>query len=292
MDLDGPVHLADFGGDGPPIVLVHGIDGSHANFTAVGERFAELGRTFAVDLVGFGRTPPAGRTSDLRSNRRLLVRLLREVVAEPATLLGTSMGGLLTMLTAAAAPDAVAGMVLVGPGQPYPRGVPINWGFALGYVALATPWVGPVVARRRATRLPERKAEASLRLVCHDPDRIPPRAREAYVAMARERATMPWAADAFLEASRSMVRELRRTRGYDRFIAQLEPPTLLVHGDRDRLVVPEASQRLARLRPDWRFVLLEDVGHSPQLEVPGRLADLVADWLADLTVPARRSTTR
>lgn len=279
VDLDGPVALADFGGDGPPIVLIHGIDGSHANFDAVGPMFARIGHTYAVDLIGFGETPPAGRTSDLRSNRQLLVRLLDEVIDGPATVLGTSMGGLLAMLVAHVAPRLVDRMVLVGPGQPYPKGVPINWGFALAYVALATPWLGRVVARRRFSRAATLKADASLQLVCHRPERIPPSQRHAYVAMAHRRADMPWAPTAFLEASRSMVHELRRTDGYDRFIAELEPPTLLIHGGRDRLVVPEASRRLARLRPDWRLEELRDVGHSPQLESPELLVDLVADWL-------------
>lgn len=280
VDLDGPVHLAEFGGSGHPILLVHGIDSSHASFTALGERLAALGRTTAVDLIGFGYTPPAGRTSDLRSNRDLIVRLLRDVIAEPAVVVGTSMGGLLAMLTAATAPEHVERMVLIGPSQPDPTGHPIRWGFALAYAVLTTPWVGGALVRRRHAPLAVLKADASLGLVCHDPGRVPDHVREACETMAEHRAAMPWAVDAFLESARSLIRELRRVEGYEVFVEALEPPTLLVHGARDRLVRPEASRRLAGMRPDWRFELLEDVGHSPQLEIPDLLAGLVHDWIS------------
>lgn len=279
MDLDGPVHVADFGGSGRPIVLVHGIGGSHVNFFAVADGMAQLGRTYAVDLIGYGYTPPAGRISDLRSNRRLLVRLVREVIGEPTVLLGTSLGGLLALLTAGPAHELVAGLVLVGPGQPYPRGVPINWPYALEFVALMLPVVGPAIARWRFHRAPEELAELTLSMVCHDASCVPDDVRQAYVAMAHERARMPWATQAFRQSARSLVRELRRPTGYERYVQRLRAPTIIIHGEEDRLVAHEASRRLAAMRPDWRLEMLPNVGHSPQLEAPEELVRLVADWL-------------
>lgn len=286
VDLDGPVHLADFGGRGRPIVLVHGIDSSHASFTRLGPGLAAAGHTLAVDLLGFGETPLAGRTSDLRSNRALVVRLLEEIADEPAVLVGASMGGLLAMLTAAAVPERVAGLVLISPSQPDPGGHPVRWGSALAYAVLTTPWISGVLARRRHAPLAVLKADASLGLVCHDPHRVPDEVRQACEAMAERRAAMPWAVDAFLDAARSLVHELRRVDGYAGFVERLAAPGLLIHGAHDRLIRAEASARLARWRPDWRFELLEDAGHSPQLEMPDRLAALVRDWLAaDPTAP-------
>src|SRR5204863_477650 len=63
LDLDGPVHVADFGGAGPTMVLVHGLGGSHANWLAVGPALAAHARVLAPDLPGFGRTPLAGRSA-------------------------------------------------------------------------------------------------------------------------------------------------------------------------------------------------------------------------------------
>src|SRR2546430_1919938 len=113
IDLDGPVHYADFGGTGPTLVLVHGLGGSHVNWLAVAPALARGARVLALDLAGFGRTPLGERSADVHANRVLLDRFLDAVAAAPAILIGNSMGGLLAMLEAARAPERVAGLVLV-----------------------------------------------------------------------------------------------------------------------------------------------------------------------------------
>jgi pimeloyl-ACP methyl ester carboxylesterase len=57
-------------------------------------------------------------------------------------------------------------------------------------------------------------------------------------------------------------------------------PTLMVHGSADRLVPLASARRVARLRPDWAFVVFDDVGHIPHVEVPERFAATVGRWLA------------
>ena len=54
VDLDGPVHYLDFGGAGPPLVMVHGLGGSAINWMAVGAEMAKDYRAVALDLAGFG----------------------------------------------------------------------------------------------------------------------------------------------------------------------------------------------------------------------------------------------
>src|SRR5438876_959824 len=121
LDLDGPVHVADFGGAGPTMVLVHGLGGSHANWLAVGPALAAHARVLAPDLPGFGRTPLAGRSAHVHAGVALVDSLLDTVADGPAILVGNSMGGLIAMMQAAACPEKVAGLVLVGPAQPRPR---------------------------------------------------------------------------------------------------------------------------------------------------------------------------
>src|SRR5207249_2847631 len=113
IDLDGPIHYADFGGTGPTLVLVHGLGGSHVNWLAVAPVLARRARVLAVDLAGFGRTPLGERSADVHANRVLLDRFLDAVAAGPAVLVGNSMGGLVAMMEAALAPERVAGLVLV-----------------------------------------------------------------------------------------------------------------------------------------------------------------------------------
>ena len=279
IDLDGPVNLVDFGGSGTPLLLVHGIGSSHVNFLSVADRLTDVGHVLAVDLVGYGRTPPAGRTSDLRTNRDLLVRLLRDVVEEPTVLVGTSLGGLLSLLVGGAAPDLVRALVLVGPGQPHPRGIPMNWPNALLFVALAAPGLGSLAAHWMFRGDAEALTRRALQRVCHDPSCVSDDLRRAYLQMTEDRRALPWTASAFRQTARSLVRELPRTRGFEDFVQRLDPPVLLLQGAEDRLVSPQASMGLAELRPDWTFELLPDVGHSPQMEAPDVFVDRVSTWL-------------
>src|SRR2546427_12801319 len=93
IDLDGPVHYADFGGTGPTLVLVHGLGGSHVNWLAGAPVLARRARGLAVGLVGFGRAPLGERSADVDRDRVLLERLLHPVAPAAARLGGDSMGG-------------------------------------------------------------------------------------------------------------------------------------------------------------------------------------------------------
>jgi len=285
IDLGGPLHLADFEGTGPPMVLVHGLGGSHANWLAVGPGLAAHARVLAPDLPGFGRSPLAGRSAHVRANVELLDRFLDAVADGPAVLVGNSMGGLIAMIEAAERPEKVAGLVLVGPAQP--RGSRVDPVVALTFAAYAFPGIGERVLRWRAAWLgPERLVGQTLRLCCADPAGVPAEVVAAHVALARERERMAWAQPAFLEAARSILAVLARSRDVRAMIRRITAPTLLVQGTEDRLVPLAASRALAELRPDWRLAVFDGVGHVPQLEAPERFVATVAGWLDGVVRPA------
>src|SRR5205809_5902298 len=85
----------------------------------------------------------------------------------------------------------------------------------------------------------------------------------------------------FVQAARSLITLAARRSWFDEMVRRITAPTLLVQGDRDRLVAAAASRRLAGLRPDWSFELFADVGHVPQLEEPARFVDSVERWLGE-----------
>jgi len=287
IDLDGPVHVADFGGSGAPIVLVHGLGGSHANWLSVGERLAERGRVMAPDLAGFGRTPLAGRSADVGANRALLDRFLDTTCDEPAVLVGNSMGGLISLMQAALHPEKVAALVLVGPAQPRPLLAATDWRIVATFAAYAMPMIGETFVRWRARLLgPEGVVRQTLDLCCVDASRISPEVFAAHVALAEERASaMPWAAEAFLGAARSVVSRTMRTSWFADLVCAVKAPTLLVQGDADRLVPVMASRGLAERRPDWRLEVLPGIGHVPQLEAPDHFVDLLGAWLDEVRGP-------
>lgn len=284
VDLGGPVHYVEFGGQGAPLVLVHGLGGSHVNWAGVGARLTPHGRVLALDLSGFGRTPPAGRGASVDANGALLERFLREVVGAPAVLMGNSMGGFLSLRTAARAPELVRALVLVNPAQPHVKGVARDPEVVRRFAIASIPLLGEFLSARKAKRLGARGlTEDLLNLCCRDTATVAPELLEAHVALSSERlASMPWSSAAYLEAARSLLGALRRTGDYARDVKAVRCPTMLVHGVHDRLVRFAYSEALAKLRPDWRFEVFPDAGHVPMMEDPEGFTARVGAWLNGL----------
>ncbi len=282
VDIDGPVHYIDHGGPRSEgtLVLVHGLGGSHVNWGAVAPLLAEKHRVLAVDLAGFGRTPLAHRLPTVEANAALLARFVDRVAREPVTLVGNSMGGLLSIMAAAASPKSVRSLVLVDAAHPPARGVWLDREVALVFAMYMLPWVGEYVMRTRAkTITPEQLVRETMRVCCADPGALHPSIIDAHVALAHERKEMEWAHDAFLAATRSLVRILVTPRRVERLANQIAVPTLVLHGDRDRLV-PVGSARAAAKRHGWELEIFHGVGHVPQLEIPERFVEVVDRFLS------------
>ena len=123
IDLNGPFHYADYGGSGPAIVLVHGLGGSFINWMVVAPELAKSGRVLALDLPGFGRSPPEGRSVSIRAQVGAVTKFIQHVVADgPCTLVGNSMGGMISSMLAVERPELVSRVVLVNPALPRATG--------------------------------------------------------------------------------------------------------------------------------------------------------------------------
>jgi pimeloyl-ACP methyl ester carboxylesterase len=283
IDLGGPVHYLDFGGpaNAPTIVCVHGLGGSAVNWSAIAPALTDRFRLLAPDLAGHGLTRSIDRGTDVTANRALLHRFIQSVPGAPVILMGNSMGGMISLIEAAAAPDAVAGLVLLDPALPFVPTRPDPLVAAM-FVAYAMPGLGWVLmaARRRALS-PEALVAATLSLCCVDASRVPADVVAQHVAIARRRAQFADATRDFLAAARSVSATAGYFRGsqYRRGIRSITAPVLLLHGDRDRLVPVAAARAAAAANPPWSLTVLQDIGHVPQLEAPKDTARAVLDWL-------------
>jgi pimeloyl-ACP methyl ester carboxylesterase len=226
--------------------------------------------------------------------RRSLGRFIEGSTHGRRILIGHSLGGALAMLQAAIEPGSVDGMVLNSSVFPIPasgstlgrllvqarrRALPAPAVLA-GFALYDTPRLGELVVGIRTSRLdPELVVRLSLRFLTTDPSSIPDDVVRATAELLRRHDADPGARAAFLSASRSMLRFLRRDDLGERLVGAVKAPTLVIHGHADRLVpVSWAAAALAR-RPDWRGRLLPGVGHVPQMEVPGRWVREVAEWI-------------
>jgi pimeloyl-ACP methyl ester carboxylesterase len=285
LDIAGPVHVERIGRHGSPMVLVHGLGSSHVHWYAVTRRLARDHRLLLPDLPGFGRSPVAGRQVGVEANAKLVAELVdrtAEEAGEPVILAGHSMGALIAMLVAARPEANVAGLILVALPGPRPPWAPIERRLGVLLSAYAWPVVGELT-REAWVRLhgPEGVVRSTFEVCCTRPDRVPAGVLSAALRMSAERPPKD-EVHAFLASYRSTWMYLLNGRRFDRIARSVEAPTLVIHGSADRLVPPVVARRLPRLRPDWRFVRLEDCGHMPQVDDPEGFLAAVTSWLPTL----------
>ncbi|PRY51810.1 pimeloyl-ACP methyl ester carboxylesterase [Geodermatophilus tzadiensis] len=269
-------------------LYVHGLGGASTNWTDLAALLAVRCEGWAVDLPGFGRSaPPSSGSYSVRGHVRAVVEVLEHVRARPGEaqgrpvhLLGNSLGGLVTLLVAARRPDLVASLTLVSPAVPVYR-VPQAFGRALLLVLL--PGVPSLAEKRLAGVSPEQSVRGMLQMCFGDPARVPRERIDAAVEEVRERAAQAWANRALVRSMRGLITSylrLGRANAW-RLARLLRVPTLVVWGDRDRLVDPRLAPRLAATVPGARLLVLEGVGHVAMLEAPEPTARAVLGLLED-----------
>ncbi len=274
-----------------PALAVHGLGGSARNWTDVSALLRHRLEFAAVDLPGFGESPPPqnGDLSVAGHVRAVLAVLTAEAerAGQPVHLLGSSLGGVVATEVAAARPDLVRTLTLISPALPHYRVQPA----AVRLPVLAAPLLGSIVARRLARLDAETRTRATITLCFADPDRVPPqRLREAVAETAR-RDTLPYGAQAVRASLRGLLATYLNpvaARAAWRAAGSVSAPTLLVYGRRDQLVDPDSSLRAARTFANSWLVTLPGVGHLAQMEAPELVADLVGQLVGNVAVGERR----
>jgi pimeloyl-ACP methyl ester carboxylesterase len=274
-----------------PATYVHGLGGDSTNFTDLAALLRPWLSGDSVDLPGFGGSDPAlGGDYSLTRQAGVLARLLQQQGRGPVHLFGNSMGGVVCLLVAAARPDLVRTLTLISPAMPALRPRP----GALGRMQLlALPGTG-LLAQRYLSRLtPEEQVRALVATCFGDPTRVPEhRAAEAADALAR-RATLPWATPALVRSIRGLAASYLAVgpRSLWNLARRVTAPTLVVWGDRDRLVDVALAPRTAAAIPDARLLVLPGVGHVAHIEDPVPVARAFLAMLEDTGPPEDQLTT-
>ena len=286
VDVGGPVHYREWEGppDGPVSVLVHGLGGSLLNWALVAPGLARRGRVLALDLAGFGRTPRDGRVAGIGPSRRLLSGFIDRMDLGSVDLVGNSMGGVVALAQAAHEPASVRSLVLADAAFPPPGAslLTVPPSVAVGFLAAATRRAGPAILQQRARRLgPEALVWGTLEYCTGDPASIDPRLVVATIEAVAQHGDDREVAEAFAEASRSIVRAFLFPRRYRALVRAIRTPALVVHGAADPLVPVRNAWNAVRFHSNWSMVVMPGVGHLPMMEAPARFLDLALGWLAD-----------
>lgn len=256
-------------------VYVHGLSGSATNWTDLSALLGPRAPGLAVDLPGFGLSrPPLSGDYSPSGHADALLRFLAGR-GRPVHLLGNSLGGTVAMVVAARRPELVASLTLVSPAMPDRRPDPRRVSDPRMALALIPGRAGHRARARMAAVGYRERAENVVRLCFGDPTLAPEHRLVETAAEFAARAQQPWAGAAVSASARSMLAGWWRGESLWSVAARVRVPTLVVWGDRDRLVSPRLAARTATaLRA--RLLMLPRVGHVAQIEAPGAVAPAVA----------------
>jgi pimeloyl-ACP methyl ester carboxylesterase len=268
------------GGDGPPLVLVHG-SGMSASTWAPLMPYLGAYRLIAFDLPGFGLSDALDyRGRSLRSHAvAQLTSLLDALDLEHVPIVGTSLGGMWALCLALDAPDRVTAVASLGVPAVALRGMhgdPV-------FTALSTPGLRHLVARIRSPNVATTRRALARGAIG---PRAAERAPEGFFEVVHEGMRQPGRRTAMLTHMYLAMRLGRpRPENFlsDAELRQLPVPVLMIWGDQDPYGRPEIGQRACALLPDARLEIIPG-RHAPFLDDPERCGALIDDL-------ARRATT-
>ncbi|MER6952619.1 alpha/beta hydrolase [Streptomyces sp. NPDC000618] len=266
-----------------PALYVHGLGGSSQNWSALMALLDGVVASEAVDLPGFGDSPPPDDGNySITAHARAVIRYLDAARRGPVHLFGNSLGGAVSTRVAAVRPDLVRTLTLVSPALPELRvqrtAVPT------GLVGL--PGVAALFSRLTREWTAEQRVRGVTALCYGDPGRVSPEAFRHAVEELERRLQLPYFWDAMTRTTRGLLSAytLGGQHGLWRQAERVLAPTLLVYGGRDQLVGIRMAQRAARAFPDSRLLTLPDAGHVAMMEYPETVAMAFRDLVAETAV--------
>jgi pimeloyl-ACP methyl ester carboxylesterase len=264
----------------PPAVFVHGLGGSSRNWTLLMDRLSGDVDGHAVDLPGFGQSPPPDDADlSVYAHMRAVIDYLELSGRGPVHLFGNSLGGAVSTRVAALRPDLVRTLTLISPALPE---VPPQRS-ALPTALLAVPGVPELFGRLVKGQPAEQQTEALLDLCYGDPGSIEPERRAEMAAEYQRRMELPYSMDVLARTARGIVRAYteRGPQSLWRQAERVAAPVLLVYGLRDKLVSYRMARRASQAFRDSRLMVLPEAGHVAMMEFPELVAGRFREFLAE-----------
>lgn len=269
--LDGAtVNYVD-AGEGDPLVFIHGLSGCWQNWLENIPHFAASRRVIALDLPGFGASPMPREKITIHGYAAVVDALLDSLGLERAAVVGNSMGGFVGAELAIEFATRVDRLVLVSAAGLTTAEMHNDHALAAlrrveNVLAYGAAWFGT-----RSDRLSRRPGlrKAMMLMVAAHPERLPaPLAAEQLRGSGKP---------GFMDTLEALGTYPLRDR-----LERIEAPTLIVWGDKDRLVpLRDADRFLEAIGDNASKVVYEDTGHVAMLERPARFNADVERFLRD-----------
>ncbi len=264
LDIDGlSFHYLDWGGSGPPLVMLHGLTGHARTWDHTAAALSDRYRVLALDQRGHGDSDWAPRYGVAPMIGDLLAFLDALRLSE-VTLMGLSMGGIVAYQFTAAYPERVSRLVVLDIG----------------------PEIAPAGGRRVAADLVEKdvfgsedEAVAQARAANPRPTDESLRHRVSHNLRPLPDGTLTFKWDKALRdlgAIRDGLSPDERWAAWN----SLSCPVLLVRGDDSDILARQTADRMVAGHPRASLAVVADCGHSITLDRPEGLLDAVGPWLA------------
>lgn len=254
IELNGTRHHYVSRGEGPPVVLLHGLGGSLHTWYGVAENLSLHHHVVALDLRGHGRSEGHGGPYSIQGWATDVEALLGALELPAVTLVGHSLGSLVAQYLAVHRSEAVDQLVLLGGISFFEP--PMKAAYeqraklveADGLDALVDDWLPGALAPRTAARLPQLVGLLRDVFLRNDP--------ASYAAACRAIAKAP-----------TILRE------------RIGQPTLLLVGDHDRSTPIAMTEELHRDIPVSEVRVIAGAAHWAALEQPDAIAAALLEWL-------------
>lgn len=281
---DARVHYLH-AGSGKPILLIHGLVGSSANWRNNIDALAREGSVYAIDLMNTGRSQQAGELdAGLSTSAKRIISIMDALNLGEADVVAHSHGGAVALMLAAMRPRRVRKLILFAPANPYSR---------VGEVLVrifSTRWGG--LLARMLPYLPAAIQRIALGPMYGGPERVVDKCLQDIVAGLRNPDTLrhvlcvirSWCADTV-----KLKAAIRRVKRMAKRI-----PILLVWGDRDCTVSLSSATQLKRKLRASGLIVLPGCGHSVFEENVEESNRIMLEWLGrdSLLEPRLRAAQR
>jgi pimeloyl-ACP methyl ester carboxylesterase len=262
-------------GEGPAILLIHGIAGSSGAWREVMPALAERYTVIAPDLLGHGQSAKPIGDYSLGAYANVLRDLLGVVGMPKATVVGQSFGGGVAMQFCYQNPELCERLALVDSGG---LGREVSW--LLRFMTLPgseylMPIIFPPFVRARGDELSRLLYSRGIRM---------PRIGEMW----RSYASLTDGANrqSFIRTIRSVIDPGGQTvSAMDRVYLTQQVPTLIVWGEQDAIIPVSHAHDAHAAMPNSRLQIIAGAGHFPHVEAPGEFLHALRDFM-ETTVPA------
>jgi pimeloyl-ACP methyl ester carboxylesterase len=276
MELHGHRVRYRIGGEGPAIVLIHGITGSSSTWDQVLPQLARDYTVLAPDLLGHGDSAKPKGDYSLGAYASGIRDLMIALDMDCATFVGHSLGGGVAMQLAYQFPERLDRLVLVSSG-----GLGKEVHLMLRLVALpAAEYVLPLLVAEPLRNAGEAIAAALGRLGLRAGDDLEEIAR-GFASLGDMEAR-----EAFVHTARSIIDiEGQRVSAVDRLYLAEDVPTLFIWGENDPIIPAKHGRAAQKEIPGSRLELFPDAGHFPYKSDPLRFVEALGEFISE-TEPA------